>query len=204
MNVKICWKYVCRIPLRKSLFDGYLSSYTNCGSYIKGGIVCNCLAHVFNCSLAMISKYTVTSIPLINIKPRIPYTVGAAGRSYSGRRDTGFLLADTGYFLAEDNIDYGYDSSNYAYAEAVTNHSAEVNLTWPTRTGITQVQAQSYCNEILWLNSTLLSVCNQALSSSEIQNVVNKCVQDIQVWNSLVPHYTLKKLRWAPSLYWIL
>ena len=195
----ICFKisglccFCFRIPTGKSLFDGYIPSsppvlpkgpardiYCHCQD---GTPECSspdsifdptCLEHISICSQTLASLDIIQNWLLKPIQPRIPVKRGNVnGLLRRRRRDTGATSIG--------NLDYGYDSSKFEYADVNSTTVVVPNLVWPTKTGITQQQAQSYCYSVLWQDSPLRNVCRSALTDDDINKVVAKCVLDIQV-----------------------
>ena len=70
-----------------------------------------------------------------------------------------------------DEDDYEFD-----YGTNVTHHA----LSWPTMSGITEVEAKATCQDIL-TSTPAHSTCWNVLSDAELDHLENNCIFDILV-----------------------
>ena len=77
--------------------------------------------------------------------------------------------------IAEEinNIDYEYNPGKFDYN---TNSTNEISVSWPTASGITENQAWTYCN-----TSLTGAVAGCSNYTTQVDAVITKCVEDIQV-----------------------
>ena len=77
-----------------------------------------------------------------------------------------------------DDIDYSYDSAAFNYT---TTSGRNVSFTWPTWNGVTQLQAEEGCRARIWSDSPLHGTCGSLVAADDVQAIVDKCVDDVQV-----------------------
>ena len=166
-----CWTQIVlsRIPAGKSLFDGFLPSTSNGNNGPSRVEYCQCSTQTSNCGSHVANQDNTPNSQLYPAQPKVPFKSAGGARR---KRAT-----------ADDTTDYDYSYNTNAYNLTTLNSSTENwAFSWPTLINrITNVTAYENCYSVLWGNSPLRTACNGSISSSDVDEFVQKCMQDVQV-----------------------
>lgn len=172
------------VPQGLSIFDGYIS-YLPVGPESPGDLsgICSCSesgslcgTYVINGASNLSSTYLVGQTNMLAINPRVPRSWISNGIGTRKKRSTDSEPST-------DNIDYEYGTQPFPYTFGTNDSLAD--FSWPTANNITEEQATEYCRNVLWESSPLREFCSNAVSPSDVEGTINKCVSDIKVTGDL-------------------
>ena len=146
---------VYRIPSGRSLFDLHLENLNTGGNdNIDFANTCKCTTTPTRCDASVVLDSTPNMWePNNTVTPNVPANAAVGG---------------------SDHIDYEYNSTTDFTQFFVMKATRSSRL-------LQQDQATDHCNSVLWNNNAIRPSCTDYLAPSEIQAVVDKCVQDVQV-----------------------
>ena len=159
-----------RIPAKESLFER--PPYPVDTKTPLANQYCDCAQRALD-EIVPCGKTTDSKTYKVIDKDTVAVPTGMIGNNVfqAGKRRRRETEQDYGGIL----VNYNYDPSSFDQAIDSKNN---LDINWPTSTGITEDEAREYCNKGILESPVYLACANY---TNNVEDIIAKCMSDVQV-----------------------